>query len=92
MDPQVLQFLDDAKTTSYIAAAAVTLFVFDYMLTIEQEVELMWKRPKGLASILFVMSRYFSAMILGAFVGVMLSQVESDRTYVASLVIPFQRI
>ncbi|KAI3616722.1 hypothetical protein WG66_011612 [Moniliophthora roreri] len=52
MDPQVLQFLDDAKTTSYIAGI---------------QVELMWKRPKGLASILF--SRYFSAMILGAFVG-----------------------
>ncbi|KAF9782428.1 hypothetical protein BJ322DRAFT_1111291 [Thelephora terrestris] len=38
--------------------ACVTLLVYDYMLTFQLEVELVWKRQWGLGTVLFVFNRY----------------------------------
>ncbi|KAI0347708.1 hypothetical protein BDW22DRAFT_1349760 [Trametopsis cervina] len=38
--------------------AASTLFLYDYILTIRQEANCIWRRPKSLASVLFILCRY----------------------------------
>ncbi|KAF8870344.1 hypothetical protein BD779DRAFT_1681228 [Infundibulicybe gibba] len=54
LEPTVLfQYLVDAKTTNYLVAAAVTLLVFDHLLTTPQEVKLIWQSPWSLTSSLY---------------------------------------
>ncbi|KAF9651008.1 hypothetical protein BDM02DRAFT_1012765 [Thelephora ganbajun] len=43
---------------SALLFACVTLLVYDYTLTFQQEVELVWKRRWGLGTVLFVFNRY----------------------------------
>jgi len=47
---------NDPLTTLLIAC--VTLLVYDYALTFQREVELVWKRKWGLGTILFAFNRY----------------------------------
>uniref|UniRef100_A0A0W0GBD3 DUF6533 domain-containing protein n=1 Tax=Moniliophthora roreri TaxID=221103 RepID=A0A0W0GBD3_MONRR len=77
----LLQLVRDARTTNYATVAAMTLLVFDYFLTIEKEVELIWKTPKKLASIIYLWNRYFSLIALGVNVSFMLREVKSDRSH-----------
>uniref|UniRef100_A0A0W0F7U3 DUF6533 domain-containing protein n=1 Tax=Moniliophthora roreri TaxID=221103 RepID=A0A0W0F7U3_MONRR len=77
----LLQLVKDARTTNYATVAAMTLLVFDYFLTIEKEVELIWKTPKKLASIIYLWNRYFSLIALGVNVSFMLREVKSDRSH-----------
>ncbi|KAI0347693.1 hypothetical protein BDW22DRAFT_1349737, partial [Trametopsis cervina] len=61
-DVYELEFaIDNAQTITIMACfelAASTLFLYDYILTIRQEVNCIWRRPKSLASVLFILCRY----------------------------------
>ncbi|KAI0336891.1 hypothetical protein BDW22DRAFT_1423868 [Trametopsis cervina] len=61
-DVYELEFaIDNAQTitiTTCFELAASTLFLYDYILTIRQEVNCIWRRPKSLASVLFILCRY----------------------------------
>ncbi|KAK7034588.1 hypothetical protein VNI00_012219 [Paramarasmius palmivorus] len=77
----LLQLIEDAKTTNYATVAAVTVLVFDYFLTLEKEIELIWKTPKKLASLIYLWfkNRYFSLVALGINASFMLREVNSDK-------------
>ncbi|KAJ3733950.1 hypothetical protein DFJ43DRAFT_173060 [Lentinula guzmanii] len=40
------------------AAVSATLLVYDYICTLDQEIELLWSSPFGLASMIFIVNRY----------------------------------
>jgi hypothetical protein len=48
----------DRQYTVYITLAAATLYVFDYLLTLEAEKKYLWRGRHGLATILFFLIRY----------------------------------
>ncbi|EEB90054.1 hypothetical protein MPER_11792, partial [Moniliophthora perniciosa FA553] len=50
-------------------ACSILLFTSYLYIDLGIQIELVWKGPKGLASILFIISRYFGAVILGISVG-----------------------
>jgi len=43
---------------SYISVAAAAVLLFDYLLTLNQEIKLIWKRPFSAITILFFITRY----------------------------------
>ncbi|KAJ6571396.1 hypothetical protein B0H19DRAFT_1255378 [Mycena capillaripes] len=51
---QLLQLTQDAKITSYFAVAALTFLVFDHILSLDHEIEFVWKRRKSLASYVYL--------------------------------------
>ncbi|XP_006460616.1 hypothetical protein AGABI2DRAFT_117555 [Agaricus bisporus var. bisporus H97] len=42
----------------YFQIAAVTMLTYDHLITLGQEVEMIWMRPKSAASLLFFLNRY----------------------------------
>jgi len=48
--------LTDAQTRS--AAVALSMFVYDYMLTFEDEVRYIWRRPVTSVKVLYIVLRY----------------------------------
>jgi len=44
----------------YLSAASVTFLLYDYSLTLREEVRLVWSRPLGFMQVLFLFSRYFA--------------------------------
>ncbi|KZT51831.1 hypothetical protein CALCODRAFT_487585 [Calocera cornea HHB12733] len=61
------QAVANAFATSYIEAAAMTALVYDHLLTLSREVELIWKSSFSLVKLLFLINRY-------SVLGVMLMQ------------------
>ncbi|KZO95669.1 hypothetical protein CALVIDRAFT_564703 [Calocera viscosa TUFC12733] len=60
----------NAFATSYIEAAAMTALIYDHILTLSREVELIWKSSFSLVKLLFLVNRY-------SVLGVMLMQTWS---------------
>ncbi|KAG8775964.1 hypothetical protein FRC16_004660 [Serendipita sp. 398] len=52
------------KACQYTAAAAITVWVYDYLLTVRDELELLWSRNGLLIKVLYLIGRYFP--IIGA--------------------------
>jgi len=44
---------------TYLHTSSVALFVFDFLLTLGREVELIWVQPRTVVTILFFINRYF---------------------------------
>ncbi|KAJ7121589.1 hypothetical protein C8R44DRAFT_786524 [Mycena epipterygia] len=69
----------DAQTTSFMAVAFFILLIFDHLITLDQEVELIWKSPKPtLARYIYIWNRYFSLLVVGVSASVYLQHVDSD--------------
>lgn len=45
--------------------AGFAVLVYDHFLTISEEVEYIWKRPKNVISWIFFFNRYFTPIVLG---------------------------
>lgn len=45
---------------NYISSASVALVCYDHFLTIGSEIQLVWRRPMHIVSIMFIIARYFS--------------------------------
>ncbi|KAF8874181.1 hypothetical protein BD779DRAFT_1567424 [Infundibulicybe gibba] len=54
--------LVDVRTTNYLVAASATVIIFDHIITIEQEVALIWRRPWNMTSLLY--NRYYALISL----------------------------
>ncbi|EJF59421.1 hypothetical protein DICSQDRAFT_172022 [Dichomitus squalens LYAD-421 SS1] len=50
--------LEKNQIMNFIVVAVATIVVFDYLMTVQQELELFWKRRLNLSSILFLSNRY----------------------------------
>jgi len=44
--------------SNYFNVAPAALFLYDYFLTLDQEISLVWRRPRSIHNILFVLTRY----------------------------------
>ncbi|KAF8874178.1 hypothetical protein BD779DRAFT_261760 [Infundibulicybe gibba] len=64
MEAPLLQDLADAQVTNYLVAAAATLVVFDHILTIQQEITLIWRNPWNVTSLLYIWNRYYTLIVL----------------------------
>ncbi|KAJ7484827.1 hypothetical protein B0H11DRAFT_1162076 [Mycena galericulata] len=56
----LLQLAVDVQATAYVAVAALTVLVFDWLVSLDREVEMVWKRPKSLVKWLYIWNRYFA--------------------------------
>ncbi|KAH7905634.1 hypothetical protein BJ138DRAFT_1183541 [Hygrophoropsis aurantiaca] len=57
-DPAVIQVLQTIQTTNYITAAGAALVVYDQVLTLSQEVDLIWNRNWSFMTVLYLIARY----------------------------------
>ncbi|KAF9078031.1 hypothetical protein BDP27DRAFT_1310626 [Rhodocollybia butyracea] len=49
-----------SRWDAYVGLAASTVVVWDYFLTFERELELIWRQPKNGVSVLFLINRYLA--------------------------------
>ncbi|KAI0338609.1 hypothetical protein BDW22DRAFT_689002 [Trametopsis cervina] len=54
----------EAESTFFICAAIAALALYDYLLTFSQEIEMIWRRPLTGASVLFMLNRYLSLVLI----------------------------
>ncbi|EIW82671.1 hypothetical protein CONPUDRAFT_80922 [Coniophora puteana RWD-64-598 SS2] len=57
-----LQDKRDSLATIYVGFAGFTVLVWDHVITFGDEVEIIWRRPKNLMSILFLLNRYLTPL------------------------------
>ncbi|EMD30963.1 hypothetical protein CERSUDRAFT_127678, partial [Gelatoporia subvermispora B] len=51
--------LHDAQATRYLSAVGFVVLVYDYVLTVHEEVRLVWPAPRSVAKWAFIVNRYF---------------------------------
>ncbi|EMD30961.1 hypothetical protein CERSUDRAFT_69651 [Gelatoporia subvermispora B] len=51
--------LHDAQATRYLSAAGLVVLLYDYVLTVHEEVRLVWPAPRSAAKWTFLVNRYF---------------------------------
>jgi len=76
---ELLQLARDATTTSYFAVAALVLLVYDHVVTLDHEINLVWGRHKSLASYIYLWNRYFALIITCINTSVPLREITTDR-------------
>ncbi|KAJ6577962.1 hypothetical protein B0H19DRAFT_573106 [Mycena capillaripes] len=76
--PEAFQVLSDARTTNSMILAALSLVVYDHMISFQEEVELMWKGSIRTTNAIYVRNRYFTLLALSINASVMLSPYKSD--------------
>jgi len=70
--PAILDDVAHHTQTNYLGVASLTILVWDHIDTFADEIEFIWKNPKGLLIYLFFLNRYlaplgFSVNLLGYF-------------------------
>ncbi|KAL4257492.1 hypothetical protein AB1N83_010176 [Pleurotus pulmonarius] len=58
MDEVTLRGLFQRREQQYLEASAVALFIYDYFTTLGDEVTFVWRRPKGMGTVLYLSTRY----------------------------------
>ncbi|KAF9490313.1 hypothetical protein BDN71DRAFT_203405 [Pleurotus eryngii] len=53
-----IEGLFELRQQQYLEASAVALLIYDYLTTFGDEVAFVWKRPKGMGTVLYVLNRY----------------------------------
>ncbi|KAF4609488.1 hypothetical protein D9613_012340 [Agrocybe pediades] len=62
---EISAILKQAETVSYVATALAVGAVYDHLITLDREIELVWKRTRwNVVQFLFLTSRYLSDAIL----------------------------
>ncbi|KAJ3990794.1 hypothetical protein F5050DRAFT_1813453 [Lentinula boryana] len=52
-------FVQDGYVTQYTNSGSTLLF-YDYLLTLDDEIEFIWKKSWSIGKVLFIISRYYS--------------------------------
>ncbi|KAJ6503889.1 hypothetical protein C8R45DRAFT_894985 [Mycena sanguinolenta] len=52
--------LQDIQATRFSQLASSTIIVFDHIITLDEEVELIWKSPWSMGKVLFIINRYYT--------------------------------
>ncbi|KAF8871175.1 hypothetical protein BD779DRAFT_1791659 [Infundibulicybe gibba] len=69
----------DIQKRSLVTAAAATLVVFDHILTIQQEVTLIWRNPWNVTSLLYIWNRYYTLIVLAIDMSIVLRVIDSNE-------------
>ncbi|KAJ7723791.1 hypothetical protein B0H16DRAFT_1698864 [Mycena metata] len=76
--PEVNQVLVDARTTGSMILGALTLVAYDHLITLDNEVELMWKSRIHTTNFVYLWNRYFTLIVLICDASVMLNPYQSN--------------
>ncbi|KAH8822242.1 hypothetical protein DL96DRAFT_1819783 [Flagelloscypha sp. PMI_526] len=84
---QLFRLLEGDQMTEWAAVGAVTLLAYDYLLTIGDEVELMWKGRFSPPKVIFFWNRYFTLVVtcVMVFFVYLRPTLDSDTVCFASL-------
>ncbi|KAG0704508.1 hypothetical protein DFH29DRAFT_997598 [Suillus ampliporus] len=63
------------------------IFAYDYLLTLDREVEFIWKRPMSLPNILYIIVRYGGGALIILTTGTFMSENTSRKLYITGFVI-----
>ncbi|KAF8990469.1 hypothetical protein BDQ17DRAFT_1371883 [Cyathus striatus] len=81
----LLQLISDARLTNCLMFVALSLLVYDYIITLPEEIELIWKRRLRFTSYLYIWNRYASIVILIASATFMVREMKDDKECVRYL-------
>ncbi|KAF8189448.1 hypothetical protein K438DRAFT_1722086 [Mycena galopus ATCC 62051] len=56
----ILSGLQDIQATRFSQLASSAIIIFDHIITLDEEVELIWKSPWSMGKALFVINRYYT--------------------------------
>ncbi|KAL5526776.1 hypothetical protein ACEPAF_8501 [Sanghuangporus sanghuang] len=62
---QATSVLRDIINTRYSELASSTKIVFDYLLTLDQEIQFIWKARWSIGKLLFFVNRYYTLFVVG---------------------------
>lgn len=66
MDEQVLEYFYILRTESYIHAGCIAIWFHEYICTIIPEIKFIWFSPLSCTKVLFFLTRYMQAVLVGA--------------------------
>ncbi|KAJ7097427.1 hypothetical protein C8R44DRAFT_812223 [Mycena epipterygia] len=75
----LLQLVADSRLTGYFAVASLCVLIYDHLVCIPQEVELMWKSRLGLAKLIYLWNRYFSLIAISLNASVIVREIATER-------------
>ncbi|THH00149.1 hypothetical protein EW026_g2345 [Hermanssonia centrifuga] len=55
---EIVQALQDANATRYLGAVGLVILFYDHLLTLPDEVKLVWGAPASFAKYAFLLNRY----------------------------------
>ncbi|KAH9911117.1 uncharacterized protein B0H18DRAFT_1129102 [Fomitopsis serialis] len=61
-DSLLSEFLSDVQTIRYSELASSTIIIFDHLLTLDQEYNLIWTAPWSIGKWLFLFNRYYTLL------------------------------
>ncbi|KAL5485799.1 hypothetical protein ACEPAI_6841 [Sanghuangporus weigelae] len=62
---QAASVLKDIINTRYSELASSTIIIFDYLLTLDQEIQFIWKARWSIGKVLFFLNRYYTLFVVG---------------------------
>ncbi|KZT36228.1 hypothetical protein SISSUDRAFT_1050162 [Sistotremastrum suecicum HHB10207 ss-3] len=60
----IITLAQQAQAIQFYFCTAFTLVIYDYLLTLNQEIRTMWKQEKSLVFFLFILNRYYTIFAL----------------------------
>ncbi|KAH9481981.1 hypothetical protein JR316_0006511 [Psilocybe cubensis] len=75
-----IQLLKDSKSTSYVGA--LTVAIVDQIMTLPQEIDLVWKEKWSLSKALYLWSRYFNLANISFYMYFNVHKISSDHLWV----------
>ncbi|KAJ7649868.1 hypothetical protein FB45DRAFT_1017301 [Roridomyces roridus] len=83
---ELLQLIGDSQTTNYMAAAGMTLLVFEYLVNFPEEVKHVWQsRRISLWSVLYIWIRYIPLVLFIIDLSFMFREIKSDGVFVPTI-------
>ncbi|KAF8181664.1 hypothetical protein K438DRAFT_1178863 [Mycena galopus ATCC 62051] len=76
---QLLELAADSQITQFAAVASLTILAFDCVISLQREVEMVWKRSKSPVKWLYIWNRYFTLAMTSFFTSVVLRQTPSNE-------------
>ncbi|KAJ7488128.1 hypothetical protein FB451DRAFT_1553615 [Mycena latifolia] len=76
---ELLLLVHDARTTSYLAVAALALLIYDHILSLDHEIEFVWNKRKSFGGYLYLWNRYWTLIITCINTSVVLREITSDK-------------
>ncbi|KAF8841961.1 hypothetical protein BDN67DRAFT_1010221 [Paxillus ammoniavirescens] len=64
MEAELVTILDELRVARLCHVSAAVIVLYDHILSLDQEVDLIWKRPDSLVSMLYFLNRYVGDAII----------------------------
>ncbi|KAJ6564530.1 hypothetical protein B0H19DRAFT_1141306 [Mycena capillaripes] len=84
LQAELFQLIADARTTNYLAVAAMTLAVVDLIGNLKDEVQLIWKGPLRISNRIYLWIRYFSLVTVAIYTSCAYAAGSQVRSYVGT--------